>query len=526
MRLKSKYVGLGTRLSMCLVFAGLPVWAQSSATPRSPATPASLEDRLEKLSESLEQTRLELSESREEIRQLRGMLEQILEKSQTAQVTARAPDSSGSGAPQPAFVGKSQSSGTDQFQSQQPAEISSDDWQIINARIEEQAQDKVESSLKYRLKLSGIVLFNAFNNTGQVDNSDVPSVAVERLPGQSSGGIGASLRQSIIGLEGIGPEIFGARTSGAIQMDFFGGLPAGYGSNTSGIARLRIARIRMDWQNTSLIAGLDAPFFSPNSPTSFMSLATPEFAAAGNLWAWAPTIRVEQRFDTPISQFKVEAGVLDPPSYSIAIAGERSPTPSEASRRPVTAVRVSMNGRNENRPLSFGVSGVYIPQTFASGEFASGWGALADWNFPVLAHVSIAGEFFTGKGLDAFGGVPASYSVGQTYSYQYVSAPGVAAIGMIGGWSQVKYRLNSRHEFTAGVGTGNWNSGYLRYQVVENPSLSSILFPRNEMFFANYIYRPRSDLVFSGEYRRLRTYPTSGAAAIAGQFGLAAGFLF
>jgi hypothetical protein len=46
------------------------------------------------------------------------------------------------------------------------------------------------------------------------------------------------------------------------------------------------------------------------------------------------------------------------------------------------------------------------------------------------------------------------------------------------------------------------------------------------MIFANYIVHPRSNLLFSAEYRRLRTYPLLGAPAVAGQIGLAAGFLF
>jgi hypothetical protein len=49
---------------------------------------------------------------------------------------------------------------------------------------------------------------------------------------------------------------------------------------------------------------------------------------------------------------------------------------------------------------------------------------------------------------------------------------------------------------------------------------------RNDMLFANYIFRPRSDLLFSAEYRRLRTYEVTGSPNTAGQIGLAIGFLF
>ena len=100
--------------------------------------------------------------------------------------------------------------------------------------------------------------------------------------------MGASVRQSIVGLTGIGPTVFGARTSADVQMDFFGGTPNSYGATSAGLAEVRLARLRLDWKDTSVVAGLDYPFFSPNLPTSYMSVVVPGFASAGNLWNWTP----------------------------------------------------------------------------------------------------------------------------------------------------------------------------------------------------------------------------------------------
>ena len=52
--------------------------------------------------------------------------------------------------------------------------------------------------------------------------------------------------------------------------------------------RLRTATMRMDWENTAVVAGQDGLFFSPNSPTSFATLAQPALTNAGNLWSWVP----------------------------------------------------------------------------------------------------------------------------------------------------------------------------------------------------------------------------------------------
>ena len=515
-------------IGLCLVIATLvncgDSFAQSAPTPT--AAPNSqidgqeLNGKIELLTRSLEQTQTELARSRSEIEQLRAMLGEVLKRMDGAG-TPLPPQGSNArtgiapGPPRPE-------------EAPQAAQISQDDWDLLNARVEEQRQTKVESGSRFRLKLSGIALFNAFDTSGSVDNLDVPGIAVPRLAGYPEGGLGASVRQSIIGLTGIGPEIFGARASADLQMGFYGGLPTGYAATTSGIANLRIARIRVDWNNTSAIAGLDTPFFSPNTPTTYMSVAVPGFASAGNLWTWTPTIRVEQRFGGAGAPFRLEAGLFGPSSNLNYTTNNnrRVPSPSESSRIPTYALRVSYNKKSEERPTSFGVAGVYSPQEFFGGYRVEGWAATTDWKFGLLPRTELSGQFFTGRGIDGFGGLPENPHPPQNQLlYTQVTAPLLAEVGVIGGWSQLKFRWSAQHEFNVAAGTGGRNSVGLRRVLGTN--LPAPLIPaRNQMMFANYIFRPRSDLVFSAEYRRIRTYEINGAPDIAGQVGLALGFLF
>jgi hypothetical protein len=85
--------------------------------------------------------------------------------------------------------------------------------------------------------------------------------------------------------------------------------------------------------------------------------------------------------------------------------------------------------------------------------------------------------------------------------------------------------VNTRNEFNVAAGTAGRNSTGLREASVGNYFMSTVP-ARNEMLFANYIFKPRSDLLFSAEYRRLRTYQITGPPNSAGQVGLAVGFLF
>src|ERR1019366_5145727 len=203
---------------------------------------------------------------------------------------------------------------------------------------------KVESASKYRVRLSGIVLMNLASNQGVVDTIDLPTLAYARPPGGSGGSFGATLRQSEIGLEAFGPTVAGAKTTADLQLDLAGGFPSIPNGINSGLVRLRTATMRMDWTNTSVVVGQDAIFFSPNSPTSFATLAIPALTYAGNLWSWVPQIRVEHRVALGAeSSLLFQGGILDPVSGEVpgTASGEapgtgyyRQAGPGEASRQP------------------------------------------------------------------------------------------------------------------------------------------------------------------------------------------------
>jgi len=140
----------------------------------------------------------------------------------------------------------------------QNPKVLEENQQLVNAKLAELHQSKVESGSKYRVRLSGIVLLNAVENRGAVDNLDFPSLAIPAGSGSPKGSFGATLQQSLLGLEVFGPEIHGARISGDVQFDFAGSSYNLSDGTTFGFARLRTGVVRLEWPNTSLIAGQDA----------------------------------------------------------------------------------------------------------------------------------------------------------------------------------------------------------------------------------------------------------------------------
>jgi regulator of replication initiation timing len=376
--------------------------------------------------------------------------------------------------------------------------------QVLQSELRTLYQTKVESASKYRVRLSGLVLLNLFQDRGQVDNLDVPTYATESGAYSRTPAFGATLRQSELGLEVFGPELAGAKTRGEVQADFGGGFPQGAldGINT-GIVRLRTADMRLDWENTSVIAGQDSLFIAPNSPTSFASLLVPSLGYSGNLWAWTPQLRVEHKFSLADDQkISLAGGILDNVTGEASYSSQRLPQAGESSGQPAYAGRVAWTRSTGARALSFGASGYYSRQNWGVGRNVNGWAAITDWRVPLVAKLELSGEFYRGEAVGGLGG-----GIGQSVVFN--SSPAnlysdFVPLNSAGGWSQLKFLATSRLEFNAAYGSDNPFAADVRTfpsPVGIYPTV--LLANRSEMM--NFIYRPRSELLFSGEYRHLRT---------------------
>jgi hypothetical protein len=518
---------------------------ESTPTPASQPGDAwlrELDSQVRELRAVIEQMRTENAQSRAEMRELRQELQD------TRKLLAPLAASTNAGPPPSGTAGSAPAESTSYSASSVPAanpapaaqsvsnlgsaaDLGSrvqkleEATQLLGSKIDEQYQTKVETAAKYRARLSGIVLMNAFRNVGASNNLDLPNYAVPATPGTSQDSFGATLRQTEIGLEVFGPTLAGAKSSANVQFDFAGGFPSTPNGVDFGIVRMQTASLRLDWQHTSVIAGQDALFISPLSPTSFASLATPAFAYAGNLWGWTPQLRIEHRFDLSDQQtLTLQGGILDnldwePPYdqfYRYAQAGERSGQPAYAARtawsRPVF-----------DHPLSFAVAGYYGRQNWSWNRYVDAWAGMTDWQIPILHRLILSGEFYRGRGVGGLGG-----AVGQTILYggnpSYASTS-IRGPDSAGGWSQLKFQLTPKLELNGVFGQDNAFAGDVRGFATDANNYGPIL-GRNRGALGNLVYRPRSDLLLSAEFRRLHTFPVYDSASVTNQVNLAMGILF
>ena len=402
-----------------------------------------------------------------------------------------------------------------------------EDQQVMEGKINDQYQTKVESGSKYRLRLSGIVLLNLFENRGTVDNLDFPEVAESRQanePNASPGAFGGSLRQSQIRLQAFGPDIAGARTSADVNFDFAGGFPDAPNGAWMGLVRMRTAVVRLDWANTSIVAGQDRLFFAPLAPTSLTTLATPALSYAGDLWAWTPQVRIEHRVvlsDT--SSLSFQGGILDSVSGDMPPDQfDRYPSWGEQSGQPAYAARVSWSHRMFGLDFTVGVGGFYGRQEWGFSRNVDGWAGTTDLTLPLGKRVELTGEFYRGRAVAGLGG-----GIGQSVLLNGpFNNPGTTfrALDSLGGWAQLKFKVKSNFEINGAFGSDNPFAGELRQYNAHTIYPGS--YTRNLSPLLNFIYQIRSDILFSTEYRYIRSTKLDAGSDSANQINLSLGYIF
>ncbi len=546
-------------IAMATLFAFLPLLArcQNAVTAPTPASPeltadikalvasvSHLQSQVETLNSQMSELRSAQRDALREAEQLRAELNQTREQlaaktgSTPGFYEARAATSQNSSASvtpsslSSTFLGASgtlapqvqSAEGSSSGDLQQRISKLEDDQELMNDKIIEQSQTKVESGSKYRVRLSGLVLLNTAVTRGSVDNLDIPQIAVPAVAPGVTGTFSGSLRQSQIGIETFGPDIAGARTSANVKFDFAGGFPNTPNGAAFGVVRLRTGTVRLDWADTSIVAGQDAIFFAPLTPTSLSSLAIPALSYTGNLWSWTPQVRIEHRFAlSENSGVRIQAGILDSLTGDVPQQAYRSPSVGEESGQPAYATHIGYSRRMFGRDLNLGIGGYYGRQNWGFGRSVDGWAGVTDVTVPLGEFLDFSAEFYRGRAVGGLGG-----GIGQSILLAgsiYNPRTEIYGLDSTGGWLQLKFKPKANFEVNFAYGEDQPFARELKL-FPASALYYGYLVSRNQSPFVNFIYRVRSDVLFSMEYKRLQTNPLNSNAYIANQLTLSLGYAF
>jgi hypothetical protein len=390
------------------------------------------------------------------------------------------------------------------------------------SQVAAQEQAKVGSESRYPVTLSGMILFNGFMNTHAVDAAPAPTIALS-----GPGTTGASLRQSVLGIDASGPHVFGSQSHADLRIDFDGGQPDSGYTDVVGSVRLRTAHAELDWQHTKAFFSLDRPILSPDAPTSLTAVAEPALAWSGNLWAWNPQAGVSE--ELPIhraASIEMQAALIDvanPPSTisNAATLPLIAPSTAELSRWPGVEARLSLLHPIADSATHFGVGGFFAPHRTAGGPDFKSWAGTADFHLPVFSHFELVGSAYRGQAL---GGLGAGAYKDSVYSV-YDGETYFRTLDDMGGWMQAKQKINQRLEFNEAFGIDDVPAYQLRPYAIAGPS-SYYDLARNRTFTSNVIFRPSAYLVYSIEYRRIESSYVNSPTAWSDVIGIAAGYRF
>ena len=490
-------------VSLALLLCSSGAIAQQAAAAREPSRPSArdsdLNHHLDELTSKLDSMRQQLIESQSEMDELRSELRSLRQElAERNQADTAARDAA--------------ALRTSVAQLQEETEV-------LQAQVKQHDQAKVETSSKFPLRINGAVLVTSIFNSANADNFNLPIVAVGKVPWTSEGSLSATARQTLFGFDASGPHLWGAKSYADLNVDFWGDSSSEDHTSAAGGLRLRTAHARLEWPNRSLGVALDRPLISPWQPTSWVTVAVPALAWSGNLWAWAPQLVFTQ--SAIFNHFDFNVGLIDPPSPNSYTQGQTGqPSASERSKQPGYESRIGFTSSVRDHLINIGAGGYYSRQSYPYGHNVDAWAASGDWDVALSRMLRISGELYRGRAIGGLGGGAFKDYVSSTTEHY------LDGLNAAGGWAQAKITFAPVLEANVSAGLDNAYAADLRDsdQALAPGYYASLT--RNATLIANVVYRPKTYLLLSTEFRQINSRWISGQSNDNHVFGVATGYIF
>jgi hypothetical protein len=465
--------------------------APSPSEPRLDERFNELNSKLDGLRNELDKSLAEVDQLRAEVRTLRGQLGQ---------------------------TGEAETAGHDAESLRESVAQLHDTTEILQAEVKVHDQTKLETASKFPVRIGGTLLLTSFFNTGSVNDFNLPTVAIVNPQHSAAASLSATASQTILGLDATGPRLGSGRTSADLNVDFWGpGTATPYYTAAAGSLRLRTAHARLEWPRQSIEFALDRPLLSPVRPNSWLTVAEPAFAWSGNLWSWLPQLDYRTSV-APAHRFDLQLGLLDtavPANYNGS--NQPVPNPAELSRRPGYQARISTGSSWHDLPITIGASGYYSRKSYPSGR-VDAWAGAADWEIPLAPILALAGEFYRGRSLGGLGG--------GTFKDYVTSLGEPYGLNAAGGWAQLTAHAMPTLQGNFGFGL---DTAFAKDLNEADPGTQQNFYSnlaRNQTLLGNIIYRPKTYLLLSAEFRQINSRSIAGHTSQDRVFGLVTGYTF
>ena len=303
------------------------------------------------------------------------------------------------------------------------------------------------------IQLYGYLKLDAAYDTSRIDNGDYAKWVENESVNKNDDQFNMTANQSRFGMKINGPNGEDMKTSGLVEVDFYG--PGVGVAENQGRLMMRHAYMKLDWPDKrfNIIAGQTSDVISPLLPST-VNYSVGWFV--GNIGYRRPQIRLTKELGFVDGGFlKLEGAVartIGRESVTFTDSGEDNGFPTLQGRASMTfdETTIGLSGH-------WGEEEYDTTSTGHSRDFTT-WSLNLDYTQPICSKVELKAELFTGENLDAYlGGIGQGVTTSAgTNQYDEVGSKGGWIAAGLGPWDNKRFNVGISMD---DVDRGNVNDG-------------------------------------------------------------------
>jgi len=290
------------------------------------------------------------------------------------------------------------------------------------------------------IQLYGYLKFDAAYDTSRVDNGDYAKWVERENQNDDDNQFNMTANETRLGMLINGPDNGSMKTSGRVEMDFFG--PGDGIKENQGRLMMRHAYIKLDWPDDrfNIIAGQTSDVISPLFPRT-VNYSVGWFV--GNIGYRRPQIRLTKELSFVDGGFLKLEGALartigrdNPFLGGITDSGEDAGFPTFQGRASLTfdETTIGLSGH-------WGQEEYDTTLTGHNRDFNT-WSLNLDYTQPICKKVEIKAELYTGENLDAYlGGIGQGVTLSGANQYEEIGSKGGWIAAGLGPWDNKRFNV-------------------------------------------------------------------------------------
>lgn len=368
-------------------------------------------------------------------------------------------------------------------------QLSEKDVQKILSMVQKDAKEKKPVWSSLDIQLYGYIKADAAYDTSRVTTGNYVVWVDSESSNDDDDEFNLTANQTRLGMMITGPQDQDVKTSGRVEIDFYGNNAA---ENKAKI-QMRHAYLKIDWPDDrfDIIAGQTSDVIAPLNPAT---LNYTVLWYCGNIGYRRPQIRLTKSYGLKNDvDLKLEGAVA-------RTIGRTTPTSSESGE---DAGYPSIQGRASltfpwfgYKPTTIGLSGHWAREEYDTTVGSSdnkkfeSWSVNFDLTQPINKWLTIKGEAFDGQNLNAYFG-----GIGQGVNVDTSKAIYWKEIASRGGWIAASLGPWDKYTFNVGAGMDD----------VDDSDLNNGDRGMNRSIFANVLYSVNKNTQIGFELSHWRT---------------------